>query len=156
MESWVGIGTVISPMTPASMVEPSNVTYTLRNMLSVLSMLSLACACDGHETHFSVGIYARSWLAVGPRPLESSGIPRREIHIRKTIIDASRIEKNTWQRSWFQVAELRSACSENPRHFIHSRIITRSLHYIWRRCYSRTSGRGSHAHWARSGFDSPE
>jgi hypothetical protein len=57
----------------------------------MLSVLSSAGACDGHEALLSVGVHARSCLAsaVGSRPSESSGI------LRKTLIGASRIDKNT-------------------------------------------------------------
>jgi hypothetical protein len=61
---------------------------------------------------------------------ESSGF-LREMFIRETLIDASCIEEKT--AVMVQVVELGSACSESPQHFIHSRIMTGCLHYIWRR-----------------------
>jgi hypothetical protein len=52
------------------------------------------CRCvRWHETLFSVGVHARSCLALGSRPSESCGI-LREMFIWETLIDASCIDNN--------------------------------------------------------------
>jgi hypothetical protein len=74
-------------MTPACMVEPDN--FHIHDPKHVVGAVSIdfGRCCDGHENLFSCGVHARSCLALGSRPSESSGI-LREILILETFINA--------------------------------------------------------------------